>query len=49
MLITRKFDANASESLNTVTKVLMQLQLNNFFKEVASPSAPSADTKEDAA
>lgn len=49
MLINRNFDANASETLNTITKVLMELQLNNFLKEVTSPSASSNDTKEDVA
>lgn len=49
MKITRIFDANASESLNTITKVLIELQLNDFLKEVTSSSASSNDTKEDVA
>ena len=45
MLIIRKFDADTSESLNTITKVLIELQLSDVLEEVTTSSTPST-TKE---
>lgn len=49
MTIIRIFDANASTSLNLITKILMELQLSDFLKEVTSSATSSNDTKEDVA
>lgn len=49
MKVERKFDAHISKTLNTITQVLIELQINNFLEEVTSSSPLSSDKEEVAA